>query len=97
MLFAAVHESGPGALMRREAMSALAPLLGDERTHLGHCETDATDPLRDIEPLFDHAVGAAEQREGTVSPSAGCLEVDDKHAPRPKASMTSPSSGTTRR
>src|SRR5262245_15925042 len=32
--------------MRRAAMSALAPLLGDKRTRLGHCETDAVDPDR---------------------------------------------------
>ena len=37
---------------------------------IAHFETYRFGPLRDIEPLFDHAVGAAEQREGTVSPSA---------------------------
>jgi hypothetical protein len=34
------------ARVRRVAMSALAPLLEDERIHLGHCETDAVDPER---------------------------------------------------
>jgi hypothetical protein len=38
------------AQMRCAAMSALALLLGGERTHLGHCKTDAID-------LCDHLTG----------------------------------------
>src|SRR5262249_54394013 len=30
--------------MRRAGMCAFAPLLGDKRTRLGHCKTDAVDP-----------------------------------------------------
>jgi hypothetical protein len=35
-----------GRFRGRAGMSALAPLLGDKRTRLGHCETDAVDPGR---------------------------------------------------
>ena len=34
------------------AMSALAPLLWDERTHVGHCATDAVDPQRTSRSRF---------------------------------------------
>jgi hypothetical protein len=47
--------------MRRAAMSALSPLLEDERIHLGHCETGAVDPTL---PFSDGSENETSQNAG---------------------------------
>src|SRR5262245_7211375 len=51
------------ARMRRAGTSALAPLVGDKWTRLGHCKTDAVDPQQTWRLTFT----SPEQRCGSIA------------------------------
>src|SRR3981189_967232 len=61
-------------------MSALAPLLGVERTSIRPVEIDANDPNRNsVTRSFDHLVGQCEQFGRNVETERfGGLKVDDE-------------------